>query len=229
MMNYDSWFIIVWGYAAGAGSNNIITMNPMGNWPRVYVLYRPHPTGQYHKAGVGAAARWAAGQSGPSGIANTLNGRIAANVYYDPAVYLPGDPIGVVLELSADYQLTAKTCNCSNQASLMAGLLGYHGIPAGSLFLFGGSDSSTLVYDRATRTSLRCLVGSNDAAPALPRFVYHALCTAAGGVYDPSYGTIGEPYTDCFCPDSNFGARLQRNTTGSVVMVDGGTWECLPP
>ncbi len=127
-----------------------------------------------------------------------MNSGIAAEIYYDPARTLDYDHVL--------YAYQQGSVLCAYNAKLLEYLAEASGIPASMVYLWGSASGSRYdcylhyeAHDYYTVT-FRTPASANDAAPANPHFIYHAITTCGGVFYDPSYGTVGLTPFDEVCP-----------------------------
>jgi hypothetical protein len=172
-----------------------------------YVMPNRHPAlpaaEERYDFGLDKVLAYASGQSSASAVAAAVNSGIAGEIYYDPgeAGVVPGVPPNHIL-----WTYHWGQALCTYNAVLLEYLCEASGIGASVVFLWGSA--STARYDCYFRheaqeyypATFRTPAPQYEGAPLNPHFIYHAITSAGGVFYDPSYGTVGLTVCDEVCP-----------------------------
>lgn len=134
------------------------------------------------------ACGYANGGSTLSTVISSVNSGVDTQTSYNPAI-----SIGTLHPLLAYESSGASGIQCSDEAYLLRGLLRSIGIDGTVLFIWAGSNSTTLTRYTIGTTGLtfpsfRLLRGAHDSAPLNPHFSFHAVVNTNSTWYDPSYG-----------------------------------------
>jgi hypothetical protein len=145
----------------------------------------------YDKA-LDVACTAANGESLVGTIASKVNSAVYNDIKYSPAGGASVNPLSFYISFP-------QGCDCGDHANLLSGLLRSIGVEATTIYIWGGNNATGQrsyyifrdpilgpipVTMRVTRDAHR------DGIAANPHFNYHALVSAAGHLYDPSYGFV---------------------------------------
>jgi hypothetical protein len=175
------------------------------------------------------ACGYSNGASSVATILTNINQGIDNEIYYNPGFHVGGHPLNA-------YTGITPQCLCGNMTALFRGLIRSIGIDGQVLYYFGGFNATTIT--RFTVGSqgacgnfcptLRIIRGMKDGAPTDPHFIYHAVVSSNGLLYDPSYG-ISYP-TLSIAETAFLGSPQQvpvQITTAFPLNTTHSGWTCL--
>lgn len=151
---------------------------------------------------------------------NRITAGIDSDIPYDPSIKLPaGHPLNAYF--GGGYL-------CGDLAALLRGLLRSVGIDGTVLYIWGGTNNTTMLRYTigsvgAAFPTFRVLRGAHDAADPNPHFSYHAVVSANGTLFDPSYGIS---YPALVFDETAFNATPQQTSTTFPLLAANAAFVC---
>lgn len=155
------------------------------------------------------ACGYANGASNLGTVINNINTGIDNDINYQPSV-----SIGTQHPLIA--YSTPSGCQCSDLSNVLRGLLRSIGIDGTTLYIWAGSNATTLTTYKIGSTgdtfpSFRISRSAHDSAVANPHFRFHSVVSANNTWYDPSYGLTYSNLSFTETANNNTPQRVSSN------------------